>query len=233
MRRRRTGRGAPRSRPPSTRTRPPWRGVRRCGRARYRCDVVGGRGAPSYRSERHGPPSHATFTNPPTANAQLEFAPGGAYSESHVQPARRVRGGVGCGNDARVIRVGRPWRRPDRRDLCCPPSPASGAAIRPRCTSGVRSGPRVDPLQRLGGWKAVQEHSARMGEHDRALLLSCARGSTRQALDDRTRGRTRRFAHACDALISRLLAIQARQRRNRPPRRRRRVRSVSDHRDGH
>jgi hypothetical protein len=161
------------------------------------------------------------------------IGPGGAYSESHVQPARRVRGGVGCGNDARVIRVGRPWRRPDRRDLCCPPSPASGAAIRARCTSGVRSGPRVDPLQRLGGWKAVQEHSARMGEHDRALLLSCARGSTRQALDDRTRGRTRRFAHACDALISRLLAIQARQRRNRPPRRRRRVRSVSDHRDGH
>ena len=157
------------------------------------------------------PPSHKTFTNPPTASAQLALPPGRAYSESHDRPARRVRGGVGCGNDARVIRVGRPWRRPDRRDLCCPPSPASGAAIRARCTSGVHSGPRVDPLQRLGGWKAVQEYSARVGEHDRALLLSRARGSTRQALDDRTRGRTRRFAHAYDALISRLLAIQARQ----------------------
>jgi hypothetical protein len=42
MRRSRTGRGAPRSRPPSTRTQPSWREVRRCRRARYRCRVVGG-----------------------------------------------------------------------------------------------------------------------------------------------------------------------------------------------
>ena len=61
----RTARALRRSRPPSTRTRLPWRDVPRCGRVQCRSRAVGSRGR-TFVSIRNAwsPPSQATFTNP-------------------------------------------------------------------------------------------------------------------------------------------------------------------------